>query len=146
MWNDRARYRRLTFYLTGKGRCGSFGWSFWHEVVLRRDRRTRALLAALYVLQILLSGWLHADLESSGGCNHCPEPSRGPSISASCDGSGPCSLPEHHHHPKQHRDDHHLGCSLCSPLASLPVEKPCYLPAAQATVLAHREVESSQRE
>jgi hypothetical protein len=116
---------------------------FCHEVHLRRDKRSLALLAALYIAQILLSGWLHADLDV-GVCKQCREQT-GPSISAACDGNGPCSLPSHHHHPRQHRD-HHIGCSMCSPLASLPVEKPCFLTPAQATFRARREIVSSQLE
>jgi hypothetical protein len=97
-------------------------------------------LVALYIAQFLLSGWLHVDLY----CGQCAK-QVGPAITAACDGNGPCSLPTHHHHPDPHRHQH-LGCSLCSPLLSSPVETPCFVSTSLGVVRTQLEVETSQLE
>ncbi|MFO0983075.1 MAG: hypothetical protein U1E76_15325 [Planctomycetota bacterium] len=91
------------------------------------------LLLAVYLVQITLSSWLHLDFVATR-CTECSQ-AREPTLTATCDDQDGCHLPSHHHHQGRHRHDEHLGCSLCSPLQSLPAERPLLLPAAHGVAL-----------
>ncbi len=74
------------------------------------EKQVAFALAVLYLLAVLAPAG-HEFLYSSAPCKSCQAlGASGPAFESVCGGSGPCSNPEHHHHPPGHQ---HKQCPLC---------------------------------